>query len=150
MLTGEPPFRREATLAVMWAQVSAEPPSVRRWRRERSAAVDHVIGPALAKSPEDRQSNCTEFALALRTACGVGSGGVTPPIPPPTELAYAAGAAAEPTVSKAVLPGPGQAGLAETGPAPVGSGGHPPDAPRYAGGPARPAPPGGPPRRPPP
>src|SRR5258708_30852576 len=102
MLTGEPPFRREANLAVMWAQVSAEPPSVRRWRPELSAAVDHVIGTALAKSPEDRQSNCTEFALALRTACGVGSGGLTPPIPPPTELAYAAGAPAHPPVRQAL------------------------------------------------
>jgi serine/threonine protein kinase len=118
MLTGLPPFRREANLAVMWAQVSAEPPSVRRWRPELSPAVDDVIGTALAKSPQDRQSTCTEFALALRTACGVSSGGLKPPVPPPaTELAYAAGAAAEPTLSKAVV-APSRSGYAAdpTGP----------------------------------
>jgi serine/threonine-protein kinase len=104
MLTGQPPFRREANLAVMWAQVSAEPPSIRRWRPELSPAVDDVIGTALAKSPDDRQSTCTEFANALRSACGIGPGGLAAPAPPPTELAYAAGPAAEPTVSQAVLP----------------------------------------------
>jgi len=105
MLTGQPPFRREANLAVMWAQVSAEPPSILRWRPELSPAVDDVIGTALAKSPDDRQSTCTEFAVALRAACGVGSAGLAPPPPtPPTQLAYAAGAAAEPTARQAVLP----------------------------------------------
>jgi len=139
MLTGQPPFRREANLAVMWAQVSAEPPSVRRWRPELSSAVDGVIGTALAKSPEDRQSTCTEFALALRTACGVGSAGLTPPVPPATELAYAAGAAAEPTVSKAVPPGAGpEPALAETSPAPVGGGGYLPSTPGYGAGPTGP------------
>jgi tRNA A-37 threonylcarbamoyl transferase component Bud32 len=139
MLTGQPPFRREANLAVMWAQVSADPPSVRQWRPELSPAVDQVIGTALAKAPEDRQSTCTQFALALRTACGIGSGGLTPPIPPPTELAFAAGAAAEPTVSKAVAAGADHdAALAETGPAPAASGGYPPSAPAYGAGPTGP------------
>lgn len=138
MLTGAPPFRREANLAVMWAQVSAEPPSVRQWRPDLSPAVDDVIRAALAKSPQDRQGTCTELAIALRTACGVGSGGpapLAPLTPPPTELAYAGGAQAEPTVSKAVLPGAGhQAGLAETNPAPVASGGYPTNTPGYPAG----------------
>jgi tRNA A-37 threonylcarbamoyl transferase component Bud32 len=71
MLTGEPPFRRDANLAVMWAQVSAPPPSVRTWRPELSPAVDRVVGRALAKAPEDRQATCTEFAAQLRDACSV-------------------------------------------------------------------------------
>ena len=147
MLTGQPPFKREANLAVMWAQVSAEPPSVRQWRPELSPAVDEVIGTALAKAPQDRQATCTAFALALRAACDIGSGGLTPPIPPATELAFAAGAAAEPTVSKAAMPGSGyQAGPPETAPppatapppvtgplAPVG-GGYQPSAPEYSPG----------------
>ena len=54
MLTGQPPFRREANLAVMWAQVSAQPPSVRTARPDLSSRVDEVIGRALAKAPEDR------------------------------------------------------------------------------------------------
>jgi hypothetical protein len=131
MLTGQPPFRREANLAVMWAQVSAEPPSVRQWRPELSAAVDDVIGTALAKSPEDRQRTCTEFALALRAACGVGAGGLTPPVPPPAELAYAAGAVAEPTVSKTILPGSGHQAQGD-------GGGIPPSTPGYAADPSGP------------
>ena len=128
MLTGQPPFRRDANLAVMWAQVSAEPPSVRQWRPELPPAVDAVIGAALAKSPEDRQRTCTEFALALRAACGAGSGGagsggLTPPVPLPTELAFAAGAGAEPTVSRAVAapsaPGSAADPTGPTGPVPV-------------------------------
>ncbi len=141
MLTGQPPFKRDANLAVMWAQVSAEPPSVHQWRPELSPVVDQVLGRALAKAPGDRQADCTEFAQALREACDVGSGGLTPPIPPPTELAFAAGAVAEATVSKPAVPGSGyQAGLAETGPPlvtgppPVGGGGFQPSAPEYGPG----------------
>ncbi|HWF81413.1 MAG TPA: serine/threonine-protein kinase [Streptosporangiaceae bacterium] len=137
MLTGQPPFKRDANLAVMWAQVSAEPPSIRQWRPELSPAVDHVIGTALAKAPQDRQNTCTGFALALRTACGVGAGGGAPPLPPPTELAHAAGAA-EPTVSKAVAQASDhQAGLAATGPAPVADRSYQPEQPGYAMDPTR-------------
>jgi tRNA A-37 threonylcarbamoyl transferase component Bud32 len=118
MLAGEPPFRREANLAVMWAQVSAPPPSLRQWRPDLPPAVDAVIAKALAKSPDDRQSSCTEFAQALRAACAVPSAGAgstgnawsqadqvpagNPQLGPPTQRAFgqAAGAAAEATVSR--------------------------------------------------
>ena len=147
MLTGQPPFRREANMAVMWAQVSAPPPSVRTARPELSPRVDEVLGQALAKAPEDRYGTCMEFALALREACAAGvwvgrragrgrrRAAVTPPVRDPTELvAGGAGAAEpaagldggiEPTVSRAVpgggYPG-GGAGSAgpPTGPAPGG------------------------------
>lgn len=69
MLTGEPPFRREQNLAVMWAQVSAPPPSVRSLRPELPADVDRVLGKALAKAPENRHGSCLEFAAELRAAC---------------------------------------------------------------------------------
>ncbi|HEX9623766.1 MAG TPA: serine/threonine-protein kinase, partial [Streptosporangiaceae bacterium] len=103
MLTGEPPFRREANLAVMWAQVSAQPPSVRTARPDLSARVDEVIGKALAKAPEDRFATCIEFAAALREACAVQAvaagglaapGGVTPPVRNPTELVAGVGGVA--------------------------------------------------------
>jgi len=74
MLTGQPPFRREQNLAVMWAQVSAAPPSVRQWRPELPPAVDQVIAKALAKSPADRHASCLEFAAELRAACAAGPG----------------------------------------------------------------------------
>jgi hypothetical protein len=152
MLTGQPPFRREANLAVMWAQVSAQPPSVRTARPDLSPRVDEVIGRALAKSPDDRFGTCVDFAQALREACAVGFGpagpagpSVTPPVRNPTELvAGALGAAGaqpgggiEPTVSRAVPDSgyPGGAGYA-SGPAP---GGPIPPAPGGPGGQAGPA-----------
>jgi hypothetical protein len=74
MLTGEPPFRREQNLAVMWAQVSTPPPPIRQLRPELPPDVDKVIATALAKSPGDRQASCLEFAAALRAACGIRPG----------------------------------------------------------------------------
>jgi len=88
MLTGRPPFQRDQDLAVMWAQVSAPPPSASELRRELPAAVDPVIAKALAKAPEHRHASCLEFAAALGAACALstrGQGGR----PPPTELAAA-------------------------------------------------------------
>ena len=69
MLTGRPPFQRDQDLAVMWAQVSAPPPSACQLRPDLPPEVDEVIARALAKSPENRQSSCLEFAAQLRAAC---------------------------------------------------------------------------------
>ncbi len=152
MLTGEPPFRRDANLAVMWAQVSAEPPSVRTRRPELSASVDRVIGKALAKSPDDRQATCTQFAQELARACAEGSvgtqagvatdGSLTPRVGPATELVgglaggLVGAGIGEATVSRLPSDGgpagpptgdPGyHPGLAATGPVPVAGGTSPP------------------------
>jgi hypothetical protein len=130
---------------VMWAQVSAQPPSVRTARPDLSARVDEVIGKALAKAPEDRFATCLDFAQALREACAVGpgpapAGPATPPVRNPTELVAGmpgpAGGAIEPTVSRAApdsgYPGGGAGyapGLAPTGPIPP-----PPVGPSVVGG----------------
>ena len=71
MLAGEPPFRRTETLAIMWAQLSAAPPSLRSMRPDLPLAVDEVFGKALAKSPDDRYGTCLEFSAALRWSCGL-------------------------------------------------------------------------------
>jgi tRNA A-37 threonylcarbamoyl transferase component Bud32 len=87
MLTGRPPFQRDQDLAVMWAQVSAPPPSARQLRPELAPQVDHVIAKALAKTPDDRYATCLDFAAELRAACAIRpepSAG-----PPATELAAA-------------------------------------------------------------
>jgi hypothetical protein len=127
MLTGQPPFRREANLAVMWAQVSAQPPSIRTVRPDLSARVDEVIGRALAKSPEDRFDTCVDFAQALREACaagfgpagraGFGSAGpaVTPPVRNPTELVGGAFGAAGAAGAAGAQTGGAQTGGAQTG-----------------------------------
>ena len=74
MLTGQPPFVRDESIAVMWAQVSAEPPTLTSRRPDLPAAVDEVLAKALAKVPADRYATCPQFAAALRRACGLESG----------------------------------------------------------------------------
>ena len=68
MLSGAPPFRRDETMAIMWAQVSAPPPALTSRRPELPAAVDPVLAKALAKAPGDRYGTCLEFAAALHSA----------------------------------------------------------------------------------
>ncbi len=140
MLTGQPPFVRDESIAVMWAQVSAEPPALTSRRPDLPAEVNEVLAKALAKVPADRYATCPQFAAALRRACGLESGpGIAPaPARPPREqtrvvppetfgaAAVAAGAAAadEPR-GRATEPSAGageqRAGAAE----PQGSAGEP-------------------------
>src|SRR6476659_5305611 len=104
MLAGQPPFRRDDSLAIMWAQLSSTPPSLTGTRPDLPTAVDGVITRALSKAPDDRYGTCLEFATALRQACGIRTGSTAPgkivPGPgatravPPDELAAASGAAA--------------------------------------------------------
>jgi hypothetical protein len=94
MLAGRPPFQRDQDLAVLWAQVSAPPPSLLEFRRELPADVDRVIARALSKAPGDRHATCLDFAADLRAAClahpGRGRAGPSSARPgAPTELAAA-------------------------------------------------------------
>jgi DNA-binding beta-propeller fold protein YncE len=70
LLTGQPPFRRPEAMAVIFAQVSATPPTVTSLRPELPSAVDEVFTQALAKDPDDRFARCEDFAAALRAALG--------------------------------------------------------------------------------
>jgi serine/threonine-protein kinase len=90
MLAGVPPFRREQSLAVMWAQLSAPPPPLTSMRGDLPAAVDQVMARGLAKPPEDRYPSCRAFAAALQEACGVSARELAAPalaaqglVPPP-------------------------------------------------------------------
>ncbi|HEY2129828.1 MAG TPA: protein kinase, partial [Streptosporangiaceae bacterium] len=74
MLSGRPPFVRDESVAVMWAQISAPPPELTSRRPDLPAAVDEVMAKALAKVPTERYGTCPEFAAALRRACGLESG----------------------------------------------------------------------------
>jgi serine/threonine protein kinase len=93
MLAGQPPFQRDAGLAVMWAQVSAPVPSLQALRPDLPPAVDQVMATALAKNPDGRYPSCTAFARALVAACGVGGqaaktgADAPPPARLPTEQA---------------------------------------------------------------
>jgi serine/threonine-protein kinase len=70
MLTGSPPFLRDDSMALMWAQLEAEPPRPTERRPELAPAVDEVIAAAMAKSPAGRYPTCRDFAMALAAACG--------------------------------------------------------------------------------
>jgi len=96
MLAGEPPFRREQGLAVMWAQLSTPAPALTARRPDLPPAVDEVMARALAKSQDDRYRTCGDFAESLRAACRIRPnemGPVPPADPaaapgaPPTEMA---------------------------------------------------------------
>jgi serine/threonine protein kinase len=71
LLTGQPPFRRNEAMAVMYAQLSTPPPLMASLRPGLPAGADDVMQRALAKSPEDRYRGCGEFADALRAALGL-------------------------------------------------------------------------------
>ena len=149
MLTGSPPFRREETLAIMYAQLSSQPPALTSSRPDLPAEVDQVMARALAKNQADRYPTCLDFAAALRHACGAGPGSTDPGMPSPGpggtravragELAAAAGAvgAAAASGPPAAASGPAGAGAAPDAgavPAPAAAGSTPaPTGPATAG-----------------
>ena len=63
-LVGQPPFRRDSDLAVVFAHLETESPAPSEQRPELSAALDAVIARALAKNPQQRYSSCRGFAGA--------------------------------------------------------------------------------------
>jgi uncharacterized protein YegL/tRNA A-37 threonylcarbamoyl transferase component Bud32 len=99
MLTGAPPFKQKEQLAVMWAQVSADPPPVSSRRQDLPSAADEVMARALAKVPGDRFATCLEFAAAIRQSLRPAPGTVlrsaAAPAPPAVQTAQAAPAAAD-------------------------------------------------------
>ena len=74
MLCGEPPFRHQQGVSVMYAHLSEPPPLVRTRRPDLPAAVDEVLARGMAKAPGDRYASCREFAAALGFALGAGAG----------------------------------------------------------------------------
>jgi DNA-binding beta-propeller fold protein YncE/tRNA A-37 threonylcarbamoyl transferase component Bud32 len=137
MLTGHPPFVRDDSVAVMWAQISAPPPTLTSRRPDLPAVVDDVIAKALAKVPAERYGTCPEFAAALRRACGLEFGpGLVPepaadfpevPLRESTQVVPALPADPEgPGATSPVSPpepgsGTGQPGTGQPGPVPAGA-----------------------------
>jgi WD40 repeat protein len=66
-LVGQPPFRRDSDLAVVFAHLETESPVPSEQRPDLPAALDGVIARALAKEPEQRYPSCREFARAALT-----------------------------------------------------------------------------------
>jgi hypothetical protein len=67
-LAGSPPYRRESEVAVLWAHMRDEPPSLSQARPELPAAADGVVAKALAKDPAERYASCGELVRDLRGA----------------------------------------------------------------------------------
>jgi serine/threonine-protein kinase len=70
LLTGAVPFRRDDTMAVLFAHCNDPVSSSAALQPELPAAVDGAIARGLAKSPADRYRSCGEFAAALAGALG--------------------------------------------------------------------------------
>ncbi|MCW2933680.1 MAG: pknH [Actinomycetia bacterium] len=68
LLTGSPPFRRDAAIAAIYAHMSEPAPMVTSIRPGLPPAMDAVFARALAKVPADRWPRCQDFARALRAA----------------------------------------------------------------------------------
>jgi serine/threonine protein kinase len=105
MLCGEPPFRRDQGVSVMYAHLSEPPPPIRSKRPELPPEIEQVMAKGLAKAPADRYASCREFATALRQAFGSGpsvSSQDTPPASHPvTQVAMPAVGSASPAMTQA-------------------------------------------------
>ena len=63
-LVGQPPFRGDSDIAIVFAHLEAEPPAPSAQRPDLPAALDAVIARALAKDPKQRFPSCRELARA--------------------------------------------------------------------------------------
>ena len=75
-LTGQVPYPRTGTAAVIYAHLAADPPRPGRHRPDLPAAVDDAVARATAKHPDHRFPTCAAFIAALLAA-------VAPPRPRP-------------------------------------------------------------------
>ena len=67
-LTGRVPFERESEIAVLYAHLEAAAPRVTEHVPELPAALDAVVGSALAKSPDERPASALDLAAAASVA----------------------------------------------------------------------------------
>jgi len=68
LLTGERPFTGESLTAISYQVVNITPPPPSRLNPSVPAGADPALGRAMAKNPEDRYPDCTEFAADLGAA----------------------------------------------------------------------------------
>jgi serine/threonine-protein kinase len=82
-LVGEPPFRSDRLMAVLWGHLREEPPKASARNPELPAAIDSVIRRALAKEPSERYGSCRELVEEARLALGISAELPQPTAPPP-------------------------------------------------------------------
>jgi len=135
-LTGSVPFPTEGAVAKLYAHTSAERPSLLERAPDLPAALDRVVGKAMALKPEDRFQTAGDLGRAAAAAIDGEAAGAQP-----TAAVGLAGTGGE-TDGTATL----AEGESATTPLPS----EPPPTPPAARPPARPAPPDGAPPAPPP
>jgi DNA-binding beta-propeller fold protein YncE len=120
LLSGAPPFKREAGLAIAFAKLSEPPPRISTRRADLPSAVDDVLTRAMARAPGDRFATCGEFAAALRGVFERRRPGATGPVSTPR---------APTQIAMPVVPPPGPpvtaAGAPSGSPGPAPGGGPP-------------------------
>jgi serine/threonine-protein kinase len=72
-LTGEPPFRRDSLMAMLWAHVHDPPPAASERRAGLPSVIDSVLARGMAKSPRDRYPTCGALVTAARGALSLGA-----------------------------------------------------------------------------
>ena len=70
LLTGVPPFQREAPAALIAAHLTANVPPIRQQRADIPESLAQAIERLLAKSPRDRPTSAASLLDALRTTGG--------------------------------------------------------------------------------
>ena len=87
LLAGRPPFEGPNALAIAHQHLHATPPPLRELAPSLDARLEEVVMRALAKAPEDRFQDTSDFAAALRaSATSVGGTLVLPLQRAPAEL----------------------------------------------------------------
>jgi YVTN family beta-propeller protein len=82
-LTGEPPYRRDSTVAVLFAHIQGDIPRASERRPELPPGIDAMLAKALAKDPEDRYATGRELVAAARAALGESTGTHSVVVPSP-------------------------------------------------------------------
>ena len=77
-LAGHPPFERDSEVAVIYAQLEEEPPSLSEARADLPRELGDALARGMAKSPADRPATCGELLDEARRASGAAVGGGAP------------------------------------------------------------------------
>jgi streptogramin lyase len=77
-LTGEVPYPRDIEVAVLWAHVQSETPTVSNVRSDVPVELDAAIARAMAKAPDDRTPTGEALVADMRSALGYGGTGLRP------------------------------------------------------------------------
>jgi hypothetical protein len=123
MLSGRPPYNRDESMALLWAQLEAPPPVLTELRPDLPPEVNLVMRTALAKLPDDRYPTCSAFTSALAAACDTrpvlrNPTELAPVVPAETAVSPAAPSAATPRTGSPDAAAPAGPGLTRPEPIP--------------------------------